>query len=192
MAVQVEAALILAGGLSSRMGQDKAVLTLEGQTLLERAIRFWRNGCKAKRIYIACGSMDHFPTLPEGVIAIPDLIARRGPMGGLHAAFHQTGEKLLWVSGVDMPFLRPEAVLPPPEKDAMAYRRVNGRPEPLFAVYRRTVLPAIDSLLDEGCNKLRALLDGVDTEYTPLPMEWEDVFDNLNTPLDFETAKKRV
>lgn len=186
------AALILAGGLSSRMGTDKAKLTLEGQTLLERAVSFWRNECKAEKIYIACGTMDHFPQLPEGTIAVADLLERRGPMGGLHTAFHQTQEEVLWVSGVDMPFLRPEALLPTPKGDAIVYRRPDGRPEPLFAAYRRSVLPTLDRLLEEGCNKLRALLDQVDTEYVDLPEEFAGVFRNLNTPEEYEKARERV
>ena len=178
------AALILAGGLSSRMGTDKSHLLLEGKTLLENAVAFWKS-CKADRIYIACGPKDHFDSLPEGVQAVPDLLERRGPMGGLHAAFHQTQVPILWVSGVDMPLLRPEALLPPPAGDAIAYCRPDGRPEPLFAAYRRTVLPTLDRLLAEGCNKLRVLLDSVDTQYVPLPPELEDVFRNVNTPEEY-------
>lgn len=192
MAQQVVAALILAGGLSSRMGQDKAHLPLEGQTLLERAVDFWRNQCKAERIYIACGPRDHFPELPEGAIALADLLEHRGPMGGLHAAFHQTQEEVLWVSGVDMPFLCPEALLPAPKGDAIVYRRADGRPEPLFAAYRRTILPRLDRLLAEGCSKLRVLLDQSGTEYIDLPAEFVGVFRNLNTPEDYEKARERV
>lgn len=185
MPTQRHAALILAGGLSSRMGTDKARLMLDGRTLLENAIAFWQNCCEVEKIYIACGPRDHFDTLPEGVRAVPDLLEQRGPMGGLHAAFHQTDAEVLWISGVDMPLLRPEAVLPAPTGDAIAYRRPNGRPEPLFAAYRRTVLPTVDRLLEEGCNKLRVLLDSVDTQYIPLPEEFEDVFRNVNTPEEF-------
>ena len=71
---------------------------------------------------------------------------------------------MLCVSAVDMPNLTAEAVLPVPKGDAAVYR-LNGRREPLFGVYRRSVLPAAQKLLAEGKGKMGLLLDAVQTEY---------------------------
>lgn len=176
-------ALILAGGRSRRMGADKARLDFGGQTMLERAVEFWRSSGAVEQIYVAVGAPDHFPSLPGGAISLPDLVEGRGPLGGLHAAFSQSDAELLWVSGVDMPLLRREAILPAPKGDAIVYR-LDGRPEPLFGVYRRTVLPVIEEMLSQDCGKLRLLLDRVETEYVEAPPELADCFRNVNTPAE--------
>lgn len=182
------AALILAGGRSSRMGRDKVTLSFGGETLLARAVRFWRESGRVDAVYVAVGRADHIPQLPEGAIPVADLVESRGPLGGLHAAFQATDAEFLWVCGVDMPFLTPEAILPEPKGDAIVYRR-QGRPEPLLGVYRRSVLPVIEEMLAGNIGKLRVLLDRVGTEYVDAPPELEPVFRNVNTPEEFWRAK---
>lgn len=175
------AALVLAGGRSSRMGEDKALLDWGGETLLERAVRFWRTSGLVERVLVAVGTEEHFGNLPEGAEAVVDLEQGRGPMAGLAAGFRASGAEVLYVSAVDMPDLRVEAVLPVPEHDAAVYR-LNGRREPLFAVYRRSVLPVAERLLAAGCGKLGAMLNAVETDYYYAPPLLEPVFRNVNTP----------
>lgn len=175
--------MVLAGGRSSRMGSDKALLPLEGDTLLGRAVRFWQAVPSVETVIVSVGAEDHFPSLPEGSVGVPDLYPGRGPMAGLHAAFTLTDAELLYVSAVDMPFLRPGAVLPEPKGDAAVYLR-GGRPEPLFGIYRRTALPAINAALRAGENKMRVLLARLDTEYFPLPDDLARSVSNLNTRAD--------
>ncbi len=180
-------ALILAGGRSSRMGADKPTVEVEGRTMLQRAADFWQGA--GFRVLVAVGNRAHLAgQLPAGVQAIPDLVEGRGPMAGLQAGFRLTDAELLWVSGVDMPFLTQSAILPPPEGDAVIYR--NGdRLEPLFGVYRRTALPVIDSLLADGVGKLRLLLERLDTRYVDAPPELAAAFRNVNTPEELLLAR---
>lgn len=181
-------ALILAGGRSSRMGRDKALERLEGETMLERAVRFWRESGRVDAVLAAVGQPGHLEPLPQGVTAIPDLIEGRGPLAGIWSAFQSTRAELLYVSAVDMPNLTAEAILPPPKGDAAVYRRA-GRPEPLFGVYRRSVAPVAERLLKNGVGKMSALLEAVDTEYHEIPPQQARLFDNLNTPRDLLLAR---
>lgn len=176
-------ALILCGGKSSRMGADKALMDWNGQTLLERAADFWRSREGIDSVLAAAGREEHIPDLPGDVIPVYDLYPGQGPMAGLHAAFSRTDAELLYVSAVDMPFLRPDAILPAPAGDAAVYVK-DGRPEPLFGVYRRTCLPLMERLLGEGRNRMSALLEEADTEYVPLPASFDGLLNNLNTPAD--------
>ncbi len=185
---QIKAALILAGGQSSRMGEDKALLNWGGETLLERAVRFWRTSGLVQQVWVAVGGEDHFSQLPEGALAVPDLQMGQGPMAGIVAGFHASGADVLYVSAVDMPNLSLEAVLPVPEHDAAVYRR-SGRREPLFAVYRRSVVPVAEGLLAAHCGKVGAMLDAVTTDYYYAPPCLESVFQNVNTPEDLLRAR---
>ena len=172
------------------MGSDKALLRLggpNGETFLERAVRFWQESEVSDLVLVAVGSPGHLEPLPKGAEAVYDLVKDQGPMSGLLAAFRQTNADLLYVSAVDMPNLRREAILPvPPEdKDAIVYL-LDGRPEPLFGVYRRSVSAAAEKLLLSGRGKMSLLLEQVRTEYREIPSHLEDIFFNVNTKEDLE------
>lgn len=182
--VESTAVLILAGGRSQRMGQDKARLQIQGKTLLQRAVDFWREAMPQAPIYLATGSPEQPQQLPQGVIPVPDLVPQRGPMGGLHAAFHSVPQELLWVSAVDMPRLSREAVKILEEKrchcEDVCVFTSEGKPEPLLGLYRNTCLPQIETQLQHNDNRMVNLLQHVHTTQVPLPKrEWVD---NVNTP----------
>lgn len=191
-AVEQPAVLILAGGRSKRMGSDKAAVTLDGQSLLERSIRFWQSACPGAPIYVSLGQPEHALSLPEQVTPVYDLVKDHGPMGGLQAAFRQHSPELYWVSAVDMPLLSPQAISLLNEKrchceDACVFTR-DGRPEPLLGLYRSTCLPVMDALLAQGENRMSALLDQVKTTRVPLPQEsWVR---NVNTPEELERLRQ--
>ena len=181
-------ALILAGGRSRRMGQDKALIRWGNETLLERAVRFWQTSGRVDRVLVAEGTPGRLSPLPLGAEPVADRIPGRGPMEGLVAGFEASRAELLYVSAVDLPNLRPEAILPPPEHDVAVYRR-DGRPEPLFGVYRRNVVPAARGLLERGNGRMSALLEAVHTDYYYTPPCLEGVLQNLNTPADCLAAR---
>lgn len=178
---QPRCALILAGGHSSRMGSDKAALTFQGGTLLARAIAFWR-ACGMEQIYISL-PQGALVDLPPDTMPIYDILPNQGPLGGLHSAFHTTDAPLLWISGVDMPFLTQEALLSEPSGDAAVYR-IHGKPQPLFGVYRRSVLPVIDEMLSAGDRRMMELLRRVNTKWVDAPPSFAPIFQNWNTPED--------
>ena len=173
-------ALILAGGRSRRMGQEKALLPMDGGDMLSRAVTFWQSAEHIRGVIVAVGTDDHFPALPNGVLPVSDVYPGAGPIAGLHAAFTKTDADILYVSAVDMPFLQKDALLPPPDGDAAVYVK-DGRPEPLFGVYRRSALAAMDSALRAGQNKMTALLETLKTQYIPLPPALSRTLSNLNT-----------
>lgn len=181
-------ALILAGGSSRRMGQDKALLPWGKETLLERAVRFWLQSGRVDRVLVAEGTPGRLFPLPMGAEPVADRVPGRGPMEGLVAGFQYSGAELLYVSAVDLPNLRPEAILPPPEHDVSVYRRAD-RAEPLFGVYRASVVPAAQGLLDRGNGRMSDLLKAVRTDYYYTPPCLEGVLQNLNTPADCLAAR---
>lgn len=180
-------ALILAGGRSSRMGSDKPLLDLGGKSMLRRAVDFWREQPLVGSVLVAVGSEEHLPDLPEGAIPVCDLYPGCGPMAGLHAAFAQTDAEVFYVSAVDMPYLTADALPPIPDGDAAVYVK-NGRPDPLFGVYRRSCLPALEKALLAGQRRMTALLAELDTAYIDLPGAFSGLLENLNTREDYLRA----
>lgn len=181
-------ALILAGGHSRRMGRDKALIHWGNETLLERAVRFWQTSGRVDRILVAEGTPGRLSPLPAGAEPVADRVPGQGPMGGLLAGFEISGAELLYVSAVDMPNLTAEAILPPPEHDVSVYCR-GGRPEPLFGVYRRSVVPTAQDLLERGDGKMSHLLEAVRTDYYYTPPCLEGVLQNLNSQADCLAAR---
>ena len=186
------AALILAGGRSSRMGRDKVLLPFtDGKTMLGRAIDFWRELCP--QVLVAAGGEDHLPQdLPERtetVKLVYDEFPGCGPLAGLHAGLRECAGELLFVSAVDLPYLSPEAarrlLAAIGDGDAAVYR-FQGRREPLFGLYRRTCLPLTRTMLEAGEYKMGLLLDRVKTVY--LDTEDERLFFNMNTPQEYAQA----
>ena len=185
--------LLLAGGKSSRMGQDKRLLKIEGQSLLERAIALLEQ-CGASRILIS-GDVD-------GYDCIPDLLPDCGPLGGLHAVLHfldkesgLDGSPLL-VIPVDMPMLDSntlKALLDSiGESEACQYEN-----EIFPCVFRLTekLRDHLDGLFVEGKElggkrSMKALLASFSENPVSTERLSDQVFKNLNHPDDWETIRK--
>src|SRR5437879_7799138 len=96
------AGFVLAGGKSSRMGQDKASLRLEGHSLLDIACR--KLLAITSEVFIVGGRKQF------GTEAIEDIFADRGPLGGIHAALALGHAELNLVMAVDLPFVEAQSV----------------------------------------------------------------------------------
>ena len=186
-------AFILAGGRSSRMGQDKSDLVLDGQTLLERAEKLARGGSDRVRV---CGPQRRF-----GAAAVEDVFPGQGPLAGIHAGLKASETELNLILAVDTPFVRPEflKILIAEAASSGAVVTVpfvGGRYHPLCGVYRREFAGLAESALRSGNNKIELLFPETsvrtvtDAEITKLAFDAR-MFDNLNTPADFERAQQR-
>jgi molybdopterin-guanine dinucleotide biosynthesis protein A len=181
--------VILAGGLSSRMGRDKASLPAGDGTLIEHLAR--RLAPVVDETIIAGGSV-HPPF--EGVRIVADHRPGLGPLAGMLAGFAVAKERLVWVVGCDLPDVEPalgglllalagdyEAVVPRPDQE----------PEGVCALYVRELAPRIVALLEAGQRSLKSLLDRSIVHYVGSD-ELRAVdpqlrsFRNINTAADYE------
>ena len=182
---------IMLGGRSTRMGRDKALVELGGRTLLDRALDRWRE--YGAGVQLSVGNPERRAMAPKGMPAVADFYPDRGPLGGLHAGLRTCPTPLLLLTAVDCPFLTPalaDGLLAAiGTADASVYT-LDGRPQPLFGLYRRTCLPEAAGMLAVGENKLQLLRDRVATVY--LPTADPDPFRNLNTPEELERARRSV
>lgn len=179
---------IMLGGLSTRMGRDKALVTLGGKTLLERAIARWQG--YGAGLQLSVGAAERKSLAPAGIPAVADIYPERGPLGGLHSGLHDAPTELLLVVAVDSPYLTQahadrllEAI---GTADACVYT-IEGQPQPLFGLYRRSCMTPAETLILHGDNRMNHLLDWVNT--VTVPVEDAAPFRNLNTPEELAAAE---
>jgi molybdenum cofactor guanylyltransferase len=190
------AAWVLAGGKSSRMGADKAFLQLEGRTLLARALDVLRTLTPDCHIV---GSRAKFQLLGP---VLEDIYQDRGPLGGIHAALSASTKDLNLVLAVDLPhvqapFLGLLVARARQSGAIVTVPRAGGGWQPLCAVYRRDFLPVTEQALNAGKNKIDPLFERVSlaiVEESDLKKTGfsEKIFQNLNTPAEFESAAKGI
>lgn len=187
--VPVKAAgFVLAGGRSSRMGQDKALLQFGGVTLVERCLGKLRAVCE--EVAIAGGQ----PELGRYGRVIPDGASGCGPLGGIVAALEQSSREWNLFLPVDAPFVPEECLrgmlLAAAEGDSDAViARAGERLQPLCGVYSRGMLPVLRRELAEGRWKVAPALELAGRVRV---MDFADVkwFANLNTPAEFAEAEE--
>src|SRR5579875_3832675 len=92
---------VMAGGKSSRLGRDKALLTIDGETLLARALRCVAS-VTAEQLVI--GPPERAAQAP-GVRVVPDAYPGSGPLGGIYSALQAASHDSVLVVACDMPFL---------------------------------------------------------------------------------------
>jgi molybdopterin-guanine dinucleotide biosynthesis protein A len=188
------AAFILAGGKSSRMGENKALLTLDGQTLLEIALG------KARQVAAAVTIVG--PRARFGNDAIEDIFPNCGPLGGIHAALAQSHADFNLIFAVDTPLVETRflSFLLEQAKSAAADvtvpRTVDGF-QPLCAVYRKSFRASAEAALKEHHYKIDALFPRVSLRVIEqaemLKFAFDPVmFQNLNTRAEYERAKSRA
>ena len=153
MSPPATAAIVLAGGQSTRMGRPKALLEWHGSTLARRAVGVVGRVVDGPVVVVRAAGQA-LPALPPGIELADDARHARGPLQGMAAGLRALGDRaaVVFVTGVDAPLLHPVLVahviasLGP--DDDVALPHAHGFPHPLAAAYRAaTVAPLIDALL---------------------------------------------
>lgn len=179
--------VVLAGGKSTRMGQDKALLVVDGRPMLARAIDQLRPHV---RELLVIGDPRKYGAFHPDVV--PDDLEGLGPLGGIVTAMgHARHDRLLVLAcdviGVNAAlFQRLQRGLPD-EGDAFVPRH-EGLIEPLVAAYHRRCADAFLGRLRSNDLSMRSALAEVSTSYLDLVPGTEgwpaDLFRNLNGPDD--------
>lgn len=189
--------IVLCGGQSRRMGRPKAWLPFGPEVMLQRVVRLL--GQVVGPIVVVAAPAQDLPELPEVVSIERDAVSDRGPLQGLAAGLRALPEsvELAYATATDVPFLRPEWVNRLVEligdRD-LAIPEIGGYLHPLAALYRRkTVLPAVEALLDQGRLRPVFLLEclravRVDASIMSAADPELATLRNLNAPDDYRQA----
>ncbi len=180
--------VIFAGGKSSRMGRDKALLPFGGYpTLTQYQIARFLPACDA--IYISCKSRNKFDFEADFIEDLPRY-RDAAPHIGLISVFEQLEAQTVCALSVDTPFFGAEhfrALLAhdTADSDAIVARSPAGD-QPLCAIYKRTILPHLETLTAEHRYRFSHLFEKISVQYVRFPDE--AIFTNLNTPDDYAGA----
>ena len=181
--------IILAGGQSRRMGQDKASLAWKQGDLLGSLIA--RLTPLSDDVIVSSNTIRK---IPDMVRQVADLIPEKGPLSGIHAGLLAARHDLVFVTACDVPFLVPALVF----KLVQAADRSDGSVavydkhiEPLFACYRKTCAVVIEQLLIDEKYRVIELLAQINWVAVQQFDEFdESCFMNMNTSNDYEKARE--
>ncbi len=191
-----DAAIVLCGGRSRRMGRDKAALPFGDETMLERVVRMVRPVVDEVILVAREGQ-----AVPGGFRdVVRDPAEGLGPLAGLAAGLAAMRSERAFLTSCDVPLLRPEYVsllLALSEGRQAAVPHIDGFHMSTSAVYARSVLPVAERLVAERRLRPFFLLEEVDTRLVTAE-ELREVdpdlasFRNCNDPEAYEAALKEA
>jgi molybdenum cofactor guanylyltransferase len=194
------AGFVLAGGRSTRMGQDKALIKLGPRPLILWGLEMLREAGVETSI---AGSRN--AELAAYGRLIPDEWEDAGPLGGVCSALRQMERDWAVFVTVDQPLMAPEVVLhllgrARESNEAVTVASVNGVAQTFPAVVRRDALPVLEMELNEGRRGCLAAFRAVGLQTIPVDegigpdarSKAERWFWNVNTPEDLEELRRIV
>lgn len=176
--------ILLAGGKSSRMGTDKALLPLGETTLAASLAGLLVHYCDNLLVSIAKGKQSQL----ENVRVVVDKYDGLGPLAGIYSALTETYSRVSLVVACDIPYIHPMLIRKMlslcNEYDIVVPSFKEDTVEPMMAVYTKACLDAIKMLLDRKKLRVKDLFTICKTKVIP----WSDStwYANLNTRSDYE------
>jgi molybdenum cofactor guanylyltransferase len=189
-------AIILAGGKSSRMGTNKALLPIDGTTNIERIKNILAEAFQEIIIVANDEEAYQFLNLP----IIKDKVLDKGPIAGIQAGLLAAKYETNLVIACDMPFISTDVarqLVKESEGFDAVVPVISGKQHPLFAVYKKAILPTLDDCLQTDQLRIKNLLERVHVKYTTENDlfnkeidKLEQVFYNMNQPWEYEKVVK--
>jgi len=194
---------ILIGGRSSRMGRDKALVELSGQTLAQRAMTTVREAFPNNRITFVAANEAQFgiEAIRVGGPFVFDLVEARGPLGGIHTALAYSQTDWIFVLACDYPFVSREIIdslagLISDNVGAVVPEQADGRLQPLCAFYKTAIArPVVEDII--GRPRVPPPMHEIVKELSPRLVSFaeyaqltgaKDFFININTAPDLAGA----
>ena len=153
-------AVLLAGGKSSRMGRNKALLPVRSRPAVAEISAELKKA--AGHLVLVTNEPETYSFLDLPMVQ--DMFPGSGPLAGIHAGLSASRTEWNVAAACDMPFIRSEAVR---DLQRMAdgfdavVPEIGGRLQPLFALYRKSCTGALETCLKEGRLKVRDFLDSI-------------------------------
>ncbi|UAC47977.1 molybdenum cofactor guanylyltransferase [Bacillus aquiflavi] len=190
--------IILAGGKSSRMGTNKALLKIEGITVIERMINELTK--IVKHVLVVTNQFDDYSFI--NVPLVEDHYKGKGPLAGIQAGLNAVKTEKNMIVACDLPFvssrLAKELLVELDKYDAVV-PEINGQLHPLFGAYHKDCLQVVNRLLDSVQLKIRQLLNQVHVkiktseDFAKFSASYMNIaLYNMNNRQEYEEAVKLV
>lgn len=186
--------LVLVGGKSQRMQQEKALLSYYGQSQVRHCWELLQQCCE--HVYVSCRREQAQKEDFQDLLMIYDELIEVGPLAGMLAAMAQYPKVAWLVLACDLPFMDQGSLIyliQHRQSDKMATVYLNAHnqlPEPLCAIYEPTARKVLQQELDKGCRCPRKILIASDIA-TVDPVN-NDVLANVNHRDEFQAAKAHL
>ncbi len=194
--------IILAGGQSSRMGTNKALLKIGDRTVIEIMARLMESLFES--VIISTNTLNEYSFLDCPLVE--DKYKNAGPLGGMHASLQQSATERNFVISCDVPLMSKEMIeyfCDCASEKQIIICNAAGYLQPLIGIYEKRLLPLIEKFLRENENQseerskhlsLHTLIESADTkiiDVTSLAFYSDKLFYNLNNKDDFEEIKNQ-
>jgi len=185
---------ILAGGYSTRMGQDKATLEINGKALINYIFD------KVKNVFqdIVIVSNNHSAFKGINVPVIKDIVPVRGPMVGIVSALMYSHDPYVFVCACDMPFIHENAIHYMVNKmngEDIIVPKIEKGYEPLHALYSRSCISHMLTSIERDRLKIAGIFPvltvKVLNDHTSFYNNGHSVFTNITTVADLKILKKQ-
>jgi len=187
-------AIILAGGNSIRMGENKAFIQINGIPIITRIHRLFKE--LFEEVIIVTNEKDLFKNLDSNIYT--DLLPDKGALGGLYTGLFFSSFEYSFCVACDMPFIKKSLleflITQAKDEDALVPRTSDGL-QPLHAIYSKRCLDAIKRVINRGKYKItdfydlvrvRIIEEGDFLHLDPL----RESFINVNTPEELLLIRK--
>lgn len=187
--------ILLAGGKSRRMGEDKRYLAVGEQTLLERGLSVLRSAFQEVLVVIAQDS----PSLGVDARVVRDLVPDCGSLGGLYTGLIQATTPWIFAVACDMPFLN-QAVIAQFTSRRVAVdivmAKLAGQLHPMHALYGKRCVPIVEQMIQARRFKIQGMVSQsplqvkyvTEEDLFTLDPSWRSFF-NVNTVAELEEAR---
>ena len=170
----------MCGGKSSRMGKDKYALLYNDLPLYKPSLTTLERYCT--QIFVSTNI--NFPEFEKYTI-VEDLVKEIGPLGGIYSCLKNSKSKYNLVLACDMPLVTGDLMSKlidnlKDEYDAVV-PQFKGRPEPLYAIYKSSILFNIEDCISKEKYALNYLLSTLKVCYVQVEADCDE-FTNINTP----------
>ena len=180
--------IVLAGGRSSRMGEDKSLMKLHGKTLVEYSIDALRPLCD--KVIISSNNPNYAFT---GCEVWPDELPEQAPIIGIYSCLKRSETEVNIILSCDIPLMSASMIGFLIAKSAAFDITVpiheNGQIEPLCGVYKKSSLEILKEFIDVKNFRLNECIRSASHQLIPvdaqIPCNTPNLFLNINTPSDF-------
>ncbi len=178
------AGMVLAGGKSTRMKRNKALLNVEGVSFVERIVETLEQ--RFSRICISANCPDEYAFLEYPIV--PDVFEDSGPLAGIHAVMKSERTEYLFVVTCDIPFINTDVIdtiIDKRESDKILIADDGLRSHYLVGLYPRIILEELEKFLERDGRQVGVFINSVNHKTVDVSA-FSYALKNINTAEEYE------